>query len=104
MTLLAVVFVSSAWAVIYTAISSARASALDYGFDTPSSFSADTSQGCAFSMEMFPVSYIDEHGRRSTAWETDVRNCWGGLTRVSSLPSPQVPRGFGGSARAVNRY
>lgn len=104
LTLFAFVFVTSAWALIYAALSSGRISATDYAFDTPSSFGAELSQGCAFSVEMFPVSYTDERGRQFTAWETDVRNCRGGATRLSNIQGLQPQRGFGDSIRIANRY
>jgi curved DNA-binding protein CbpA len=104
LSVFAFVFVSSAWAVIFAAMNSNHFSVADSGFDTPASFNVEASQNCAFSMEMFPVSYTDEHGRRSTAWETNVRNCWGGSTRVSSLPNLQPPSAFGSPYRVSNRY
>jgi hypothetical protein len=87
MALGAFVLVSSAWAVIFTVMTSAHSSASIYNADAPSPFTADASQGCRISMEMFPVSYTDEHGRPATAWDTEVRNCWGGSARVSSIPN-----------------
>ena len=95
MTLFAFLFVSGAWAAIFTAMTSLRYSASSRTLDAPRSFSADTSESCGFSMEIIPVNYTNERGHRSTAWETDVRNCWGGSTRVSSVPSLQAQRGFG---------
>ena len=104
MALFAFLFVSSAWVVIFAAMTSAHSAASNYAYDVPSPFNADASQGCAISMEMYPVTYTDERGRRATAWETDVRNCWGGSTRVSSLPSRQPQRAFGSYTRASYRY
>ena len=92
MALGAFVVVSSAWAVIFTVMTSAHSSASIYSVDTSSSFTADASQGCGISMEMFPVSYTDEHGRRATAWETSVHNCWGGSTRFLSVPDVPAQR------------
>jgi curved DNA-binding protein CbpA len=103
MTLFAFLFVSSAWAVIFTAMTSVRYSASSRSLDAPQGFSTEASQTCGFSMEMFPVSYTDERGHRSTAWETDVRNCWGGSTRVSSVPSLQAQRTFGTYGRISYR-
>ncbi len=104
MSTFAFVFVTSAWAVIFAAMSSTSFLAADYVFDAPSSFKAEPSQGCAISMEMFPVTYTDERGHRSTAWEADVRNCWGGPARVSSVPNLEPQRAFGSYTRASNRY
>ncbi len=104
MSLFAFVFVSSAWAVIFVGMKSARYSTPSYALDVPPSFGATTSQSCAISMEMFPVRYIDERGRQSTAWETDVRNCWGGSAWVSSVPNVQPERAFGDPSRLVSRY
>jgi curved DNA-binding protein CbpA len=84
LTLIAVLFVSSAWAVIFTAMTVVHSGGFD--FDRASEFTAGVSPDCGFSMEMFPVTHTDEHGRRATAWETSVHNCWGGSTRVFSLP------------------
>ena len=63
-----------------------------YAFGGSSAIAAEVPSDCAFSMEMFPVTYTDEHGRRATAWETDMHNCWGGTARVSSLPDPRPAR------------
>jgi molecular chaperone DnaJ len=104
MTIFAFAFVCSAWVVIYAAISSPHFLASDREYDTPSVLNAEASPGCAISMEMYPVSYIDERGRQSTAWETDVRNCWGGSTWVSSVPNLQPPRALGNPTHASNRY
>lgn len=49
---------------------------------------------CGYSMEMFPVTLTDQHGRRVTVWETDVRNCWVG-SRVSGLLTLVPQRVFG---------
>jgi curved DNA-binding protein CbpA len=95
LTLFAFVFVSSAWAAIFTAITAAHHSGSLQSLDAPRSFGAETSASCGFSMEIFPVSYTDEHGHQTTGWETDVRNCWGGSTRVSSIPSLQAQKAFG---------
>jgi curved DNA-binding protein CbpA len=84
--LFAFVFVSGTWALIFTVMTTTRYAIADNSPGAQSSFNADASQTCAISMEMYPVTYIDEHGRQSTAWETDVRNCWGGSTRLSSMP------------------
>jgi len=104
MSIFAVAFVFTAWAMIFAAMHTARYSTADYALDVPSSFNTDTSQGCPISMEMFPVTYIDERGRPSTAWETDVRNCWGGSTWVSSVPDLQAQRAFGTFSRTSYRY
>ena len=79
-------FVSSAWALIFNAMNTTHYSAANVGFDGPSTFSSEAAQSCGYSMEMMPVTYTDDHGRRATAWETDVRKCWGGSTKVSSIP------------------
>ena len=105
LSIFAFVFVFTAWAVIFAAMRTARYSTSDDAFDVPSSsFNANVSQSCSISMEMFPGTYTDERGRQSTAWETDVRNCWGGSTWVSSLPKVQPQRAFRNSTRASSRY
>ena len=103
-SLCAFIFVSSAWAVIFAGMRSARYATADYAYDVPASFSANAPQSCAISMEMYPVTYLDERGRQSTAWETDVRNCWGGSAWVSSVPNFAPQRAFGNPTRASNRY
>jgi len=103
MTLVVFVFVSSAWAVIFTAMTSMRHSASGRSLDAPTSFSADTSDTCGFSMEIFPVSSTDERGNRSTAWVTDVHNCWGGSTMVSGIPSLPAQRALGTRGRTSYR-
>jgi len=79
-------FVSTAWTVIFAVTNAAHSGSSFRLFESPSSVTAVASQECGFSMEMFPVTYTDDHGRRFTAWEADVRNCWGGTTRVSAMP------------------
>jgi hypothetical protein len=84
LALFAVLFVSSAWAMIFTAMTVARSGGADFGFDTPT-YAGTAMSDCSFSMEMFPVTYTDERGRRSTAWEAELHNCVGGSTRVSAV-------------------
>jgi hypothetical protein len=43
-------------------------------------------------MEMVPVTYVDERGRQATAWDTDVHNCFGGTTHLSSVPQSAQTR------------
>ena len=104
MAMFSILFVFTAWAVIFVAISSPNFWAADYRFDKPSSFNADASEGCSISMEMFPVTYTDERGRQSTAWETSAHNCWGGSTWISSMPNLQQPRAFWNPGRVSNQY
>ncbi len=85
LALFAVLFVSSAWAVIFTAMTVAHSGGADFGFDNPATYAGTATSDCSFSMEMFPVAYTDPHGRRSTVWEAEVHNCLGGSTRVSGL-------------------
>ncbi len=49
-------------------------------------------------MEMFPVNYRDRQGHVQTAWETEIHNCYGGATRLTSFPSLPQAR----SARFLN--
>ncbi|HVP55800.1 MAG TPA: J domain-containing protein [Candidatus Eisenbacteria bacterium] len=93
--LFSVLFVSTAWTFIYAAMNMAHSGSSGYLFDNPAPFTAAASSDCSFSMEMFPVTYIDQHGRRLTAWEADVHNCWGGSARVSSLPDLSPTRMYG---------
>lgn len=101
--LFSLLFISTAWTVIFAAMTSAHSGSSSYWFDSTLPMAADTSTDCGFSMEMFPVTYIDKHGRRFTAWETDVRNCWGGTTRVSSAPMIAPTRAFGSLNRTLYR-
>ena len=82
----AVLLVAGAWVTIFVAMDSAHSNSLDYGFEASSTRVYAASPDCSFSMELSPVTYIDEHGQPVTAWETNVRDCWGGSTRVSSIP------------------
>ncbi len=104
LTVFAFLFVSSAWAVIFSAMSSTHFLTSEYVYDSPSPFAAEMSQSCGFSMEMFPISYTDERGHRSTGWKTDVRNCWGGSTWVSSVPDLPSQHGMLTSSRGPYRY
>jgi curved DNA-binding protein CbpA len=104
MAFFSILFVFTAWAVIFVAISSPNFLAADSRFDTPSSVDADASQGCSISMEMFPVTYTDERGRQSTAWETSAHNCWGGSTWLSSVPNAESRRAFGNPSRTSGSY
>jgi len=89
-----VLFVSSAWAMIFTAMTAARSSGWSYTYDYPAGAVSHVAPGCGFSMEIFPVSYIDQNGQLVTAWETEVRNCYGGTTRLSSLSNSPAPTRF----------
>lgn len=101
--LFSLLFVSSTWAVIFAAMNSAHSGSGGYFFDRSSPIEADSSPECSFSMEMFPVTYIDERGRPFTACETEVRNCWGGSTRLSSVPNIAQSRVFGSLNRTLYR-
>jgi DnaJ domain len=88
----AMLFVSSAWAVIFTAMTAAHSGGYHYAFDSSAPSLAGGAPSCGFSMEMFPVTYVDEHGRATTTWGTDVRNCYGGSTRIFASPPARVAR------------
>lgn len=94
LTLVAFVLLSSAWVAILTTMAMRHYSASSYASEVPLSFPLEAFQDSTFSMEMYPVSYTDEKGHPSTAWETDIRSSWGGSARVLSLPDFQS-RGFG---------
>ena len=94
LTLLIFVLLSSAWVAILTAVAIRHYSRSRYASEGPWSLPAEAFQDSTFSMEMYPVSYTDELGRRTTAWETDIRSSWGGSTKVSSLPNLQPQRAF----------
>lgn len=95
--LFSLLFVSTAWTVIFAAMTSAHSGSTGYWLSQSSPVTTSASLDCGFSMEMFPVTFTDQHGKRFTVWETDVRNCWGGSTRVSGLPSAVPQRGFASS-------
>jgi len=86
LTVFAMLFVSSAWALIFTAMTAAHSSGPGYAYDAAAPALNGASSGCGYSMEMFPVSYVDQRGHVQTAWETEVHNCWGGAIRLTSLP------------------
>jgi molecular chaperone DnaJ len=85
-TAFALLFVSTAWTVIFAAMTAAHSSGGGFFAESSTSSVAEAPVDCSFSMEMFPVSYLDARGRVKTGWETVVHNCWGGSTRLSSLP------------------
>jgi curved DNA-binding protein CbpA len=91
--LFSLLFVSSAWTVIFAAMTSAHSGSTGYSFAETSPLSASASLDCGYSMEMFPVTFTD-HGKRFTVWQADVRNCWGGGTRVSGVPTVVPQRGL----------
>jgi DnaJ domain len=86
LTVFAMLFVSSAWAVIFAAMTAAHSGGLGYVYDAAAPILNGESSDCGFSMEMYPVNYVDQRGRVQTAWETEVHNCYGGGTRFSTLP------------------
>lgn len=87
LTVFAVLFVSSAWAMILTAMTASHTAEFKSSIDTAMPSRGQAPSSCGLSMEMFPVTYVDEHGRAQTAWETDVHNCYGGSTRLSAVPA-----------------
>jgi hypothetical protein len=93
-------FVSTAWTVIFAAMTSAHSGSSGYAFAGTSPISTSASLDCGYSMEMFPVTFTDQRGRRMTVWETSVRNCWGAST-VSGVPSIAPARALG--HRVTNR-
>jgi curved DNA-binding protein CbpA len=93
--LFSVLFVSTAWTVIFAAMTSAHSGSSGFSLGATSPITSSASLDCGYSMEMFPVTFTDPHGKRFTVWETDVRNCWGGSTRVSGVPTILSQRGFG---------
>ena len=88
----AMLFVSSAWAVIFTAMTAAHSGGYSYAYDSSAPSVAGGATSCGFSMEIFPVTYVDDRGRATTSWGTEVRNCYGGSTRIFSTPPGRVAR------------
>jgi len=93
LTVFAVLFVSSAWAVILTAMTAAHSAGSGDVYEAAGTALTGGSADCGYSMEMFPVRYIDHSGHVQTAWETEVHNCYGGSARLSSLPLLNQTRG-----------
>lgn len=75
-------------------MTSAHSGSSGFWFAEASPITTSASLDCGYSMEMFPVTLTDQHGRRVTVWETDVRNCWVG-SRVSGLLTLVPQRVFG---------
>lgn len=88
----AMLFVSSAWAVIFTAMTAAHSGGYNYAYDTAAPSVAGGAPSCGYSMEMFPVTYVDDRGRATTSWGTEVRNCYGGSTRIYAAPPARMAR------------
>jgi curved DNA-binding protein CbpA len=99
-----VMFVSSAWALILNTIRSARPLLLDEISYTPSTVSVAASPDFGLRMEMFPLVYTDDQGRPATAWETDVRNWWGGSMTILSAPNLVVRRSANERQRPSERF
>jgi curved DNA-binding protein CbpA len=99
----AFMFVSSAWALIFTSIRSARPAVLDEVSYAPATVSDRVTPDYGFSMEIFPVVYTDDHGRKSTAWETNVRNRWGASARILSTPDLSQHRAANDRTRPWDR-
>ena len=97
--LFSLLFVSTAWMAIFAAMISAHSGSSGYSLAESSPITTAASVDCGYSMEMFPITFTDNHGKRFTVWEADVRNCWGGSTRVSGLPTI-VPQRSSGSRTA----
>jgi len=91
--LFSLLFVSTAWTVIFAVMTSAHSGSSGFSFAEASPITTSASLDCGYSMEMFPVTLTDQHGRPVTVWQTDVRNCWGGF-RVSGLPALMPQRVF----------
>ncbi|HZD31058.1 MAG TPA: J domain-containing protein [Candidatus Angelobacter sp.] len=90
--LFAVLFVTSVWAMIFTALTLAHSGGFGELYSRSSPASAAPSGDCGFSMEMFPVIYVDEHGHSATAWEAEAHNCYGGSGRFLTGPELRQPR------------
>ena len=92
LSVFALLFITSAWAVIFSAMTAAHSAGASFVYEGTIPSRASGSSTCSFSMEMFPVSYLDERGMTQTDWEADVYNCYGISARISALPRPQRPR------------
>jgi curved DNA-binding protein CbpA len=95
--LFSLLFVSTAWTVIFAAMTSAHSGSSGFSLGEASPITTSASLDCGYSMEMFPVSFTDQYGRRFTVWETEVHNCWGG-SRVSGTPMLAPKRNLGDRA------
>lgn len=98
-----VMFVSSAWAVIYNTMEAAHAGGftLTAAINTmkvvhagESGFAPETriatltqpASDCSYSMEIIPVLSLDARGRRTVLWEAEIQNCYGGASRIAGRP------------------
>jgi len=95
LTMCVMVFVSTAWAAIFTALTAAHSAGSGYLLDSARTAMAGGSGSCGYSMEIIPMNYVDDHGRTETGWVTKVSNCYGGSAQVSNLPAASQPRAFG---------
>ena len=95
LSFVAFIVVASTWVAVLAAVTSMLHPASVYASDTSRSLLNEASESGTFSMEMFPMYYTDERGRRASAWETDIRSSWGGSVRVSSIPDLQPHFVFG---------
>lgn len=86
LTVFALLFVSSAWTVIFTAMTVAHSAGPSYSYipSSDSSSMVGSASSCAYSMEIVPITYVNARGHSVTLWETDMRNCYGGATRISA--------------------
>jgi curved DNA-binding protein CbpA len=82
MAVIAMMIVSSAWAVIYNGMRMAHSGGVSFTTEARAASLSDANYTCGYSMEIYPVVALDEHGRRTVAWETSMQNCYGGATRV----------------------
>ena len=96
--LFSLLFVSTAWTVIFAVMTSAHSGSSSFSFAEASPITTSARPDCGYSTEMFPVTLTDQHGRRVTVWETEVRNRWGGF-RVSGLPT-LIPQRVSGARTA----
>jgi curved DNA-binding protein CbpA len=92
LSVFALLFFTSAWAVIFTAMTAAHSAGASFVYEGALPSLASGSSTCSFSMEMFPVSYLDERGKPQTDWEADVHTCYGTSARISALPQPRHTR------------
>lgn len=89
--LFALMFVTSAWALVITALTVAHSGGFGEAYYAPSTSPEAASTDCNFKMEIVPVTYFDERGHQATTWDTDVHNCFGGTTHLSNVPQfPQT--------------
>jgi hypothetical protein len=86
LAVVSVMFVSSAWTVIYNTMKAAHAGGFSFAPEARVATLAQPASDCSYSMEIIPVISMDARGRRTVLWEAEMQNCYGGAARVAGRP------------------